>query len=135
MKKTASKKVHKPMSEDTQLSTLFAELKVEYIETFEEKITQIEKFWQQYNRKELEGEFHKIKGTGSTYGVKEATLVAEVMEDLCHQGSPQLGLCVLMSIGLLKKIREQYQEDAEFELLKDPSFKFLRARQDELESA
>jgi HPt (histidine-containing phosphotransfer) domain-containing protein len=133
MKKSPARKVKK--SKDTELNTLFAELKAEYIDTFEEKIAQIEKFWQQYNAQQLESEYHKIKGTGSTYGVKEATQVAEVMEDLCHQSSKQLGLCVLVSLGLFRKIRNQYKNSAPFELKSDPGFKFIRARQDELESA
>ena len=133
--KKSTKRPMKTADQPQELSTLFAELKAEYIETFAEKIEQIEKLWQQYNRKDIEMEFHKIKGTGATYGVKEATQVAEVMEDICHQGSAQLGTCILFSLEILKKIRAQYKEGAAYEISKDPTFKFLRARQDELESA
>jgi HPt (histidine-containing phosphotransfer) domain-containing protein len=133
MKKSTGKKSGK--SKQTELNTLFAELRTEYLETFDEKIDQIQRIWQSYDSKSLESEFHKIKGTGSTYGIKEATQLAEVMEDLCHQGTPQLGMCVLLSIDILVKIRKQYQQETPYDLSKDPGYKFLRARQDELESA
>jgi HPt (histidine-containing phosphotransfer) domain-containing protein len=133
MKKSPGRKSKKTKA--NELNSLFAELKAEYIDTFEEKIFVIEKFWQEYNTQQLENEYHKIKGTGSTYGVKEATDVAEVMEDLCHQSSEQLGVCILISLGLFRKIRDQYKNAAPFDLSKDPGFKFISARQDELESA
>lgn len=133
MKKTPPRNAKKVQS--NELNTLFAELKAEYLETFTEKITTIEKAWQAKNRKQLESEYHKIKGTGATYGVNEATQVAEVLETLCHEGSNKLGMCVLVSIHLFKKIENHYKTEAPFEMSKDAAFKFLRRCQDELESA
>lgn len=134
MKKTPPRNAKKA-PQSNELNTLFAELKAEYLETFTEKITTIEKAWQAKNRKQLESEYHKIKGTGATYGINEATQVAEVLEALCHEGSTKLGLCIMVSLHLFRKIEIHYKKEAPYEITKDAAFKFLRRCQDELESA
>lgn len=131
-----SKKSNKPQSTMSKdFESLFAELKVEYIDSFQEKVDAIYDSWQKRSLGPLTMEFHKIKGTGTTYGIPQISDIAEIMEDLCHQKSEKLGLCVLFSIHLFKKVCQSEKGDLSFQLEKDPLYKFLQDSQDELESA
>jgi len=120
---------------NNELNDLFAELKTEYLESFAEKIQVIEQMWQAKDRESLTNEYHKIKGTGLTYGVQEMTDIAEIVEDLCHQKSPQLGFAIMMSVELFKRVRASYEQGESFELGRDKIFKALRKIQEELETA
>ena len=108
-----------------ELSDLFSELKKEYLDSFEEKFESLNRYWQTGDRKNLQNEFHKIKGTGTTYGVQEATDVATIMEDLCAQESPQLGINVLLALELLQKIRAAHRQGKNFDLKSEKSYGFL----------
>ncbi len=108
-----------------ELSDLFSELKKEYLDSFEEKFQSLMRYWQTGDRKNLQNEFHKIKGTGTTYGVQEATDVASIMEDLCAQESPQLGFNVLLSLELLQKIRAVHRQGKTFDLKNEKSYEYL----------
>lgn len=130
-----SKKTKKNTTTSQDFDSLFAELKVEYIDSFHEKIDVIYECWQKKTLGPLTMEYHKIKGTGTTYGVSPISQVAEIMEDLCHKDSEKLGLCVLLSVDLLKKICKNEKHKIPYALDKERIYKFLRQTQDELESA
>ncbi len=135
MKKSLSKSSSATKIKNEDLNELFSELKSEYLESFPEKIAVIEKLWQKKDRRQLEDEFHKMKGTGTTYGVAEVSNVAEIMEAMCYQGHPQLGFAVLISLELFKKVRSHSSRSATYELEKDKMYKALRKMYDQLESA
>jgi HPt (histidine-containing phosphotransfer) domain-containing protein len=99
-----------------QLNDLFAELKHEYIDSFDEKILSIQTYLEKGDLRNLENEFHKIKGTGSTYGVHEASEIADLLEELCQKNSPQLGLSVLMAIELFHKICFAHKQNKSLDL-------------------
>jgi HPt (histidine-containing phosphotransfer) domain-containing protein len=62
---------------------MMAELKTEYLIELPDKINYIETLLEQTNQVELENEFHKLKGTGKTYGVPEVTDICEIAEEAC----------------------------------------------------
>jgi HPt (histidine-containing phosphotransfer) domain-containing protein len=117
------------------LNHLFAELKTEYMESFPAKLKAIEKLWQEKNRRAIEDEFHKMKGTGTTYGVEDVSNLAEVMEALCYQGHEKLGFGVLLAMEILNKICAKHTKNIPYDLSRDKLFKALRQMHDELESA
>lgn len=107
----------------SQMNDVILELKKEYLESFEEKIQTIETLWQKKERELLLNEFHKIKGTGATYGVPEVTELGRVMEELCAQGPDNLGVLVLLSTELLRRIQYHHTlPDSLWNLEKDPDF-------------
>lgn len=131
-----SKKTKKSSATTSKdFDSLFAELKSEYIDSFHEKVDEIYLCWQKRSTGPLTMEYHKIKGTGSTYGIPQISHIAEIMEHLCHQESDKLGLCVLVSIDLLKKVCKNEKHSIPYSLEKETLYKFLRQTQDELESA
>lgn len=122
-KKKNTKKID---TKKTEFDDMFAELKEEYLQTFSEKIEAIGNFWEMRNRDGLQNEFHKIKGTGTTYGIPEVTEVARILEILCMENSDKLGSCVVISIELFQKIYHSHNAQLEFEINDDPLFEKLR---------
>jgi len=134
MKKTLTQSTS-PRAKDNGLNELFSELKAEYLETFPEKLEVIQKLWQAKNRRALEDEFHKMKGTGTTYGVEAVSKVAALMENLCYQGHQNLGFGVMLAIELFQRIREHASRDAAFDVERDKLYQALLKMHDQLESA
>lgn len=128
-------KKNQPSSPPNELNDLFVELKQEYLDSFEEKIQSIMTFWHRRDRKNLQNEFHKIKGTGSTYGVYEATEVAEILEDLCAQNSPRLGLSIMIAIEAFRHICFQHRRNEGLDLEQQKFFRVLKHFQKERKSA
>jgi HPt (histidine-containing phosphotransfer) domain-containing protein len=122
-------------TKENELSDLFAELKGEYLESFPEKFSAMQSYWQSGQRDALQNEFHKIKGTGTTYGLPEVSEVAEIIEDMCIQNSDRLGVGILLAFDLLHKICENYKHNIPYELHKDPLFKRLGQLYDSMEDA
>ena len=73
------------MNQDFQ--NMMAELKTEYLKELPDKVKYIETLLAQSNQTELENEFHKLKGTGKTYGVPEVTDICEIAEEACTSGT------------------------------------------------
>ncbi len=119
------------MKKNNELNDLFVELKQEYLESFDEKIESIMKFWFRRDLKNLKNEFHKIRGTGTTYGVHEATAVAEILEDLCDANSPKLGLCIMIFVEMLSHIRYQHEHKSTLDLDSQKCFNALQRFQKE----
>lgn len=134
MKKKTSARKNSPMK-NSELNDLFAELKGEYLDTFPEKIEAIRNFWQAHNRDGLHNEFHKIKGTGTTYGIPEVTAIAEMLEELCENDSEKLGSAVMVSLELFHKVSQSYKFGQEYDLYKDPLYKAVKQIHDALEQA
>ena len=118
-----------------ELSDLFSELKKEYLDSFEDKFQSLTRYWQTGDRVNLQNEFHKIKGTGTTYGVQEATDVATLMEELCCQDSAQLGLYVLLALELLQKICAEHREGRTLDLAREKHFTRLAQSQSSLKKS
>ncbi len=115
------------MKKKNELNDLFIELKQEYLESFDEKIESIKTFWFRRDMKNLKNEFHKIKGTGTTYGVHEATAIAEILEDLCDTKSPKLGLSIMIFIEILRHIRFQHEHKSNLDLNSQKCFIALQS--------
>ncbi len=94
------------MNQDFQ--NMMAELKKEYIQELPDKISHLESLMSPPNQAELESEFHKLKGTGKTYGLPEVTEICEKAEDYCETGKDGWEAVSQTAIDELKKVVEQY---------------------------
>jgi HPt (histidine-containing phosphotransfer) domain-containing protein len=133
MKKKSAKQKQTP--KDAGLSDLFKELKGEYLDSFPEKIETIRKLWQSGDRKGLHNEFHKIKGTGSTYGLPEVTTIAEILEEMCLKNSDKLGMSIVIALDLMQKICRSHKFELDYDFQKDPLYKNLRVFFEQMELA
>ena len=104
------------------LDDLLAELKKEYLATFPSKIVLIEHLWDIQAIIELETEYHKLKGTGRTYGLPEVSQIGEVMERLCTAELDALRVAVPHSVNILAKIQATRETGEVFDIENDPEF-------------
>ncbi len=119
------------------LKDLLAELQKEYLATFPEKTAAIERFWRESKLEDLESEFHKIKGTGRTYGLPEVSLLGELMEKLCqartHENSDplqtealeHLKTAIPLAAAILERIRQSRAQGSGLTLEEDPDYQAL----------
>ncbi|MCB0379357.1 MAG: Hpt domain-containing protein [Bdellovibrionales bacterium] len=104
---------------------LMNELRTEYLEGFSEKFIVIRKYLSDSDLYPLELEFHKLKGTGTTYGAPEVSEIGLHMERICKSQPQDLAEWVEMAIQLLEKTKKKYLDEESFELQMDPAFKKL----------
>jgi len=71
------------MSNSNSLQDVLAELQRNYIASMPGKITVLDGLWRAGELDKLRTEYHKLKGTGKTYGLPEVTQVGEALERLC----------------------------------------------------
>ena len=109
-------------------SDLMEELRTEYLESFEEKYKIIKDFFAKQDWYSLELEYHKLKGTGSTYGAPEVTAVCQKMEYICKHKPGNLEELIHQSIVVLNKIKEKYLAQVPFDLETSPEFKNISAQ-------
>ncbi len=86
------------------LDELLEELRQGYLASIPQKIEQIR------SRKECEefavqGDFHRLKGSGASYGVPEISQLGEIMVQICREKPKALSWVLPLSIELLEKIR------------------------------
>ena len=105
---------------------MMAELREEYLVSFDEKFNAMRGFLEGADWYSLELEFHKLKGTGTTYGVPEVTELCEIMEKICREKSQIDESLLNLAISLLSKIREKYTNGTDFDLGADPQFQAIK---------
>jgi len=69
-----------------KLSELLLELKNDYRKNFPKRVQSLRELTQLQDWESLTREFHKLKGTGRTYGYPEVSILCEVLEQACREG-------------------------------------------------
>ncbi|MBX7232150.1 MAG: Hpt domain-containing protein [Bdellovibrionales bacterium] len=85
-------------------SDLMAQLQQEYILALPLRIQSMNKHLNDSQYKILADEFHKLKGTGKTYGLPEISELAEIMEKICQNKTDFTSNTVKESLLLLEEI-------------------------------
>ena len=100
---------------------MMKELQVEYINNLANKITAIETYFQNKDLPALQNEFHKIKGTGKTYGIPELSKLARVIEQACKDNH-NVDQIVPVAIDVLKKIEVARKNGTAFDIDTEDGF-------------
>ncbi len=109
------------------MDDLLKELQTEYVESLPEKISEIESFLFNKDKENLINAFHKLKGSGKTYGVDEVTILGEFFESWMRDKIEAAIPHVPKSIELLKKIYEARMKATPYSIDQDSDFKSLIA--------
>jgi HPt (histidine-containing phosphotransfer) domain-containing protein len=104
------------------LDDLLKSLHQEYISALPEKLTKIEQQIQRQDRDSLRESFHKLKGTGMTYGLPEVSQVGEVAEDICLQKPAQAIEAAHLALAILRDIHQTRAQNKSFDCLADARF-------------
>ena len=83
---------------------MMQELTEEYLEALPAKIADIENHLRVMDVSVLREDFHKLKGTGSTYGIPEISMIGQAMEDICLGQPHRLSEVVPDAIEILREI-------------------------------
>ncbi len=104
------------------------QLKKEYIDTLPEKRERISLLFEKKKFEELETEFHKMKGTGKTYGLSEVSLLGEVLEKLCIKFPSSLASAIPVALLLIEEIFKARILDHEFLIEDSDAFQKLKLK-------
>ena len=103
---------------------LLRTLQRDYLASLPEKIKKIEEF--RLDNAELREAFHKLKGTGKTYGIPEVSELSALMERICLENPLASAQAADAALGLLRAIYEARGIGREFNLKDDPRLAFLQ---------
>ena len=86
---------------------MMAELQTEYVASIPEKIATIKGHFEAGDIALVQDDFHKLKGTGKTYGLPEVTDLAKEMEQICKTTPDAVGEHLPKALAGLEQIYEQ----------------------------
>lgn len=112
------------MSDDFE--TMMRELREEYIKSIPQKITDIESHLTAKMWPELRNDFHKLKGTGKTYGIPEISALCEPVEKICVHKPDVVPAIVPSALRLLKEIYAERLANREYALSSQPAYIQIR---------
>ncbi len=107
-------------------SDLLKTLREDYLHSLPEKISDIRGQISKHDKAALQSSFHKLKGTGRTYGLPEVSEVAEAVESVCIHSPEHAVLASEQGAQVLEDIALAYSSEVEFSLSKDPRFSRIR---------
>ncbi len=102
------------------------QLKKEYIASLPHKIEELELKFAKKDAQNLGEDFHKLKGTGKTYGLPEVSQLAEVLEFLCYRRPQFLDQAIPDALCILKDIHTQRDLEQCFSI--DTDDRYLRLK-------
>lgn len=108
-----------------QLTALLAELKAEYLEALPGKIEKLKNLTEKREWGELSDEYHKMKGTGKTYGFPEVSIICEKMEFLALHHHAQQEALFKQALDLLERVRQAHAIGHNYDLKADPSAQLI----------
>ncbi|MEK6555260.1 MAG: Hpt domain-containing protein [Bdellovibrionota bacterium] len=91
------------------LDDLLKELRDEYIASLPQKIVTISEHLKQQDWTTLRDDFHKLKGTGKTYGLPVVSEIGEVVEKICLTKTQSAPQAIPLAVDLLLKVYQLYK--------------------------
>ncbi|MES2965009.1 MAG: Hpt domain-containing protein [Bdellovibrionota bacterium] len=107
------------------LKDVLAGLQKSYLASMPEKIRNLEVLWSDRKLDLLKTDYHKLKGTGRTYGFPEITALGAAMERLCEIDQPSLERAVPISLKLMTRIGDLRAKGQALDLDQEPEFKTI----------
>lgn len=102
------------------------QLRHEYVSTLPEKIQTIRHFLNSGDALGVRGVFHKLKGTGATYGVPELSALGETLEVFVENHPMNLKEAVPDALDILNQVHVSRLKDEPFNIQNDT--RFIRIR-------
>ncbi len=109
-----------------QFEEMMQELRNEYLEGLPCKIDEIKKVFHEKNMSTLKEDFHKLKGTGKTYGFPEISELGELVERLLTLKPQIFSQIIPPAISLLQDIYQIRRDSRCLDLQNDPRFQAIR---------
>ena len=97
-------------------------LQRDYLAQLPDKIVVIRGQIQIGSASELRNSFHKLKGTGKTYGLPEVSELAAAVESICQNSPKEAQRVAQQALLILEDIHSARSADLQFSLSNDPRF-------------
>jgi HPt (histidine-containing phosphotransfer) domain-containing protein len=101
---------------------LLSQLRIEYVSSLPEKIQIIRHFYNSGDALGVKEVFHKLKGTGATYGVPEISMIGETVEQFCKTKPQDMKTVIPDALALLDSVHTSRTKNEEFNVSADPRF-------------
>jgi len=108
------------------MQQLLAKLKKDYLNEFPQKIKVAREQYSNSNWPELQDTFHKLKGSGKTYGIPEISEVCQLLESLTEKTPNKLSEVFQDALSLLLEIGQKHLNNEELSLNDDERFKRIQ---------
>jgi HPt (histidine-containing phosphotransfer) domain-containing protein len=105
---------------------LLKSLHQEYLHSLPDKISMIEKQIKSGQTEQIADCFHKLKGTGTTYGFPEVSELGLVVEEICLTRPLQALTAAQLAVELLRDVYNARQRQTAFDLATDPRIVSMR---------
>lgn len=99
------------VSTKIKLQHLLNELKEDYLKTFPEKLQNLRQLTVSRDWTGLEQQYHKLKGTGKTYGFPEISLVCQKLEDMAQSQNHRDPEVFEKALTLLENLHQSYLQN------------------------
>ena len=110
------------------LDTILLQLRKEYVATLPEKIQTIRHFFNSGDALGCKEVFHKLKGTGATYGIPEISEIGEALEAYVKSHPNDLKSAVPDALELLNQVHLHRLQDKPFAPATDTRFIRIKSR-------
>lgn len=107
-------------------AAMMEQLKQEYIESLPEKIQTIEGHINSQCSDSLKEDFHKLKGTGKTYGLPEISTLAASVESICVNNPERSVEAAVQALPILQDIHQSRMTDKSHDIGSDERFIEIR---------
>lgn len=105
---------------------MLEQMRREYVAELPQKMEHIRKNFAAGDYAQLLEDFHKLKGTGTTYGLPEITELGALVEEICEDIPANGPQALPLALELLQAIFEQRSNAKAFDILSDPRFSKLK---------
>jgi HPt (histidine-containing phosphotransfer) domain-containing protein len=109
------------------MDDLLKELQLEYIQGIPEKIQEIKDFSEKKDLENLLNSFHKLKGSGKTYGLPEVSTLGEFFEGWLREKKEKAIPFTQKAIGILERIHASRTNSKPYSLDTDAEFQTLKS--------
>ncbi|MDE2021058.1 MAG: Hpt domain-containing protein [Patescibacteria group bacterium] len=108
------------------LDALLADLKKEYVAGLPARLGEMRTHFAAQDFDQLQDAFHRLKGTGRTYGLPDISTVAECGEVICRDHRENISKAIPLLLDLLAAIHQSATIHVSFDLSRDPRFSDLQ---------
>jgi HPt (histidine-containing phosphotransfer) domain-containing protein len=107
------------------IQDVLAGLQKTYLASMPEKIALIQSLHAAGDLEKLETEYHKLKGTGRTYGLPEFTQLGATLERICEVSPDSLSQAVPLSLSLMTRMRDARVQGSQVAIENESEFQTL----------
>ncbi len=99
---------------------MMRDLRQGYLTALAGRIALLQRLSEKLNWDAIREEYHKIKGTGTTYGFPDLTRLCETMEELCRDKDRRRPEHLHAALELLNYLLQTYTNETSAEMMKQP---------------